>query len=49
MCRKKKLKNFENYQNCFEAIQLDNKVKYLEKNKINIDSLRNNKLILKTQ
>ena len=31
---------FENYKNCLEAIQLENKVSYLEKNKINIDSLK---------
>ena len=36
---KRKLK-FENYKNCLEATQLDNKIKYLEKNKINIDSLK---------
>ena len=53
---KRKLK-FENYNNCLEATQLDNKIKYLEKSKINIDSIkknhkkfiRNSKLILKTQ
>ena len=53
---KRKLK-FENYKNCLEATKLDDKIKYLEKDKINIDSLkkiikkiiRNNKSILKTQ
>ena len=53
---KRKLK-FENYKNCLEVTQLDNKIEYLEKNKINIDSLqkskkqfiKNNKSILKTQ
>ena len=53
---KSKLK-FENYKNCLEATRLDNKIKYLEKNKINIDSLkenqkkiiRHNKSVLKTQ
>ena len=35
---KRKLK-FENYKNCLKATQLDNKIKYREKNKINIDSL----------
>ena len=25
---------FENYKNCLESIQLDNKIKYLEKNKL---------------
>ena len=34
---KRKLK-FENTKNCLEATQLDNKMKYLEKNKINTDS-----------
>ena len=29
---------FENYKNYLEATQLDNKMKYLEKNKINTDS-----------
>ena len=33
---KRKLK-FENYKNCLETTQLDNKTKHLEKNKINID------------
>ena len=53
---KRKLK-FENYKNCLETTQLDKKIKYLEKNKINIDRLkrnhkefiRNKKPILKTQ
>ena len=36
---KRKLK-FETYKNCLEATQLDNKIKYLEKNEINIDSLK---------
>ena len=36
---KKKLK-LENYKNSLEAAQLDNKIKYLEKNEINIDSLK---------
>ena len=47
----------ENYKNCLEATQLDNKIRYLDKNEINIDSLENNhkklmrhnKPILKTQ
>ena len=53
---KRKLKS-ENYKNCLEATKLENKIKYLENNKINIASLekspkdfiRNNKLILKTR
>ena len=36
---KKKLK-FENYKNCLEATQLENKINYLERNEINIDSLK---------
>ena len=47
----------ENYKSCLEATQLENKLNYLEKNKIDIDSLKenykqfikNNKSILKTQ
>ena len=30
---------FENYKNCFEATQLDNKRKNLEENKINLNIL----------
>ena len=36
---KKKLK-FENYKNCSDATQVDNKINYFGKNKINIDSLQ---------
>ena len=53
---KRKLK-FKNYTNCLEATQLQNKLDYLEKDKIYIDSIKknqkefikNNKLILKAQ
>ena len=31
---------FENYKSCVEATQLDNKIRYLEKYKINIDNLK---------
>ena len=34
---KGKLK-FENCKNCWEATQLENKINYLEKNQIDIDS-----------
>ena len=52
---KRKLK-FQDYKNCLEAAQTENKIIHLEKNKIDVDSLeedkkefiRNNKLILKT-
>ena len=48
---------FENYKICLEATQLDNKINYLEKIKINIDNpkkdkkefIKNNKLILKAK
>ena len=49
---KRKLKS-ENYKNCLEATQLENKINYLEKNKIDIDCIKelikNNKSILKIQ
>ena len=53
---KKNLK-LENYKNCLEAAQLENKISYIEKNKTNIDSIKenhkefikNNISILKTQ
>ena len=53
---KRKLK-FENYKNCLEATQLENKINYLEKNKIDKESIKenhkefikNNKSILKIQ
>ena len=53
---KRKLK-FENYKNCLEVTHLENEIIYLEKNEIDIDSLkrdqkkfiRNNTLIFKTQ
>ena len=53
MKRQLKVKNYKNY---LEATKLENKIKHLEKNKINIDSLkknhkellRKNKSILKT-
>ena len=53
---KRKLK-FENYKNCLEATKHENNINYLEKNELNIDSIKkghkefikNNKLISKTQ
>ena len=47
----------ENYKNCLEGTQRDNKINYLEKNKIDIDNVKksrkefvkNNMLIVKTQ
>ena len=37
---KRKLK-FEDYRNCLEAAQIENKINNLEKNKIDVDSLTN--------
>ena len=37
---KRKLK-FEDYRNCLEAAQIENKINNLEKNKIDVDSLMN--------
>ena len=49
---KRKLR-FENYKNCLEATELENKINHLEKNKIDINSIKefikNNKSILKIQ
>ena len=49
---KRKLK-FHNYKNCLEAAKIENKISHLEKNKIDVDSLKefikDNKLILKAQ
>ena len=36
---KRRLK-FENYKNCLEATQLENEINYLEKNKVDIDSIK---------
>ena len=56
VCHRKKRKS-ENYKNCLEASQIENKINHLEKNKGDIDILKedqkefrkNNKLIFKTQ
>ena len=37
-CVIKRKLEFKNYKICLESIQLDNKINYLEKTKINIDS-----------
>ena len=39
--KKRKIK-FENYKNCLGATKLENKLNYLEKNKIDIDSIKEN-------
>ena len=41
---KRKLK-FENYKNCLEATQPENKVSYIENNKTDIDSMKTNHAI----
>ena len=52
-CAIKRKRKFQDYKNCLEAVQIENKINHLEKNKIDVDSLKglikNNKLILKTQ
>ena len=48
MCNKRKPK-FENYRNCLEATQRENKINYLEKNEISIDSLKKSLTIHKKQ
>ena len=40
---------FQNYKNSLVPDQIENKIDYLAKNKIGVDSLKKNKLILKTQ
>ena len=49
---KRKLK-FDDYKTCLEDVQIENKIKHLEKHEIVIDSLneflKSNKLMLKTQ
>ena len=51
VCHKKKFK-FENYKNCLEATQLENKINHIEKNKIHTDSFscdkRKHKEFIKT-
>ena len=56
MCVIKRKLKFEINKSCLEAIQRDNEIEYLEKNKFNVDSLKRNhkefvknKLILQTQ
>ena len=48
----KKIK-FQDYKNCLEAAQIENKINHLEENKTDLDRfkelIQNNKLILKTQ
>ena len=42
-CEMKQKLKFQDYQNCVEATQLKNEIIYLEKNKIDVNSLRKNK------
>ena len=57
MIKIKKQIKFQDYKNCLEAAQIENKLNHSEKNKIDVDSIKedekelpkNNKLILKTQ
>ena len=48
----RRILKFEDYENWLAATQIENKIKQLEKNKPNVNSLRihkNNRLILKSQ
>ena len=38
----KKTLKFQDYKHCLEATQLENKINHLEKNKLDLDSLREN-------
>ena len=42
-CVIKRKTKLENYKNCLEATQLENKINYLEKNKFDIDSIKKKK------
>ena len=42
MCVIKRKLKFENYKSCLEPAQLDDKIKYLENDKINIASFNKN-------
>ena len=56
-CAIKRNLKFQDYKNCFEAVQIENNINHLEEIKIQADRLKegqkefvkNNKLILKTQ
>ena len=56
-CVIKRKTKFENYKNCLEATQLESKINHIEKNKIDVDRIKENlkefirinKSILKTQ
>ena len=39
-CVIKRKPKFQNYKNCLEATKLENEIKYLEENKIHIDSFK---------
>ena len=49
MCVIKRKLKFENHNNCLEATQLENKINYQQRNKIDIDSIKENhkELIIK--
>ena len=54
MCHKRKIK-FQDHKNCLKGVQIERKINYLEKNKFDVDSLKEDpkefvkkKLIVKT-
>ena len=46
MCHKKKFK-FQDYKNCLEASQIENKINHLGKNKTDVDILEDQKEFIK--
>ena len=41
-CVIKRTLQFEDYKNFFKTIQLENKIEQLEKNKVNVDNIKEN-------
>ena len=42
-CVVKRKNKFQDYENCLEAAQIENRINHLEKNKIDVDSLKKDK------
>ena len=42
---KKSVSYIENYKNCLEATQLENKINNIEKNKVHLDSIKKKEII----
>ena len=48
MCAIKRKLKFKDYKNCLEATQLENNINHLEKNKVDVESLKNHKEFMKS-